>query len=73
MRHRIKQQFAQACSEFLGKFNETNGDSLASVVFEKIVKNHVEVAKNRAFFFAFFTSVFGKTESLLHEVINLES
>jgi hypothetical protein len=33
-------QFLPVCSEFFGKFNETDGNFLAGIVFKKIVKNH---------------------------------
>jgi hypothetical protein len=38
-RHLINYQFAPVCSEFFGKFNETNGDFIASVLFQKNVRN----------------------------------
>ena len=35
----LKNDFAPVCSELIGKFNETNGDFLASLVFSTKPKN----------------------------------
>ena len=66
-RHRIKKQFAKVCSDFFGKFNETNVDFLASVVFQKIVKNHG--SQKSCVFWRFLQQFLGKLELLKKKLI----
>ena len=61
-KHRIKKQFAKVCSEFFGKFNETNGKFLASVVFLENRKKPRGGSQKLCVFLRFLQQFWGKIE-----------